>query len=77
MLVVVGYSGGREATIDVTDLIWKCAQVRGFTFKPGIFSAQTIAAAQKACLDFLAAGALQPTIAKVFDWASSSRWAGH
>jgi NADPH:quinone reductase-like Zn-dependent oxidoreductase len=77
MLVVVGYSGGREATIDVTDLIWKGAQVRGFTFKPGIFSAQTIAAAQKACLDFLAAGALQPTIAKVFDLSEAAEAVRH
>src|SRR5207253_3050641 len=72
MLVVVGYSGGREATIDVTDLIWKGAQVRGFTFQPGIFSAETIHAAQKACVDFLAAGALQPTIAKVFSLSEAA-----
>jgi NADPH2:quinone reductase len=53
MLVVVGYSGGREATIDVTDLIWRGAQVCGFTFKPGIFSAETLQAARKACVDCL------------------------
>jgi len=66
MLVIAGYAGGRDAAVDVTDIIWKGAQIRGFTFKPGIFSAETVEAAQQACIDFLAAGALQPTIAKVF-----------
>ncbi len=37
---VVGYSGGREANIDVTDVIWKAVKMRGFTFRG--FAPQTI-----------------------------------
>lgn len=61
---VVGYAGGREASINLTDIIWKAAKVRGFTFRA--FAPQTLAAAQKALLGYLSEGALQPTIAKVF-----------
>jgi len=30
MLTTLGYSGGRKATIDVTDLIWKRATMKSF-----------------------------------------------
>jgi NADPH:quinone reductase len=30
---VVGYAGGREASVNLTDIIWKAAKVRGFTFR--------------------------------------------
>ena len=30
MLISLGYSAGRKTTIDVTDLIWKDASMRGF-----------------------------------------------
>jgi NADPH2:quinone reductase len=63
-LAVVGYAGGRDAAIDVTDIIWKAATVRGFTFR--IFSPQTLAAAREALLGYLTEGALQPTVAEVF-----------
>jgi NADPH:quinone reductase-like Zn-dependent oxidoreductase len=66
MLVSVGYAGGRKTEIDVTDLIWRAAKVRGFIFRPEVFNAETLAAAQNACRQFLAEGALQPTVAKVF-----------
>ena len=29
-LITLGYSGGRKATIDVTDLIWKRATIKSF-----------------------------------------------
>ncbi len=66
-LAIVGYAGGRDASIDVTDVIWKALTVRGFTFR--LFSPETTAAAQKALLGYLAEGALQPTVAKVFPLA--------
>lgn len=62
-LAVVGYAGGRDASIDVTDIIWKAVTVRGFTFR--LFSPRTMTA-RTALLAWLAEGALQPTVAKVF-----------
>src|SRR5882757_3392521 len=61
---VVGYAGGREASVNLTDIIWKAAKVRGFTFRA--FAPETLAAAQKTLIGYLSEGAIQPTIAKVF-----------
>lgn len=61
---VVGYAGGREANINLTDVIWKAAKVRGFVFRA--FAPETIAGALKVLTGHFAEGALQPTIAKVF-----------
>ena len=63
-LVIAGYAGGREADINVTDIIWKAATIRGFIFR--LFSPQTVMAASAALAGYLKEGALQPTIAKVF-----------
>jgi NADPH:quinone reductase len=48
---VVGYAGGREASINLTDIIWKAAKVRGFTFRG--FAPETLAAAQKTLIGYL------------------------
>jgi NADPH2:quinone reductase len=61
---VVGYAGGREASVNLTDIIWKAAKVRGFTFRA--FAPETLAAAQKTLIGYLSEAAIQPTIAKVF-----------
>jgi NADPH:quinone reductase-like Zn-dependent oxidoreductase len=61
---VVGYAGGREASVNLTDIIWKAAKVRGFTFRA--FAPETVAAAQKTLIGYLSDRAIQPTIAKVF-----------
>lgn len=42
---VVGYAGGREASVNLTDIIWKAAKIRGFTLRA--FAPETLAAAQK------------------------------
>jgi len=63
-VVVVGYAGGREAEVSITDIIWKAATIRGFTFR--LFTNETVAAAREVLLEYLKEGALQPTIAKVF-----------
>jgi NADPH2:quinone reductase len=55
---------GCEASVNLTDIIWKPAKVRGFTFRG--FAPETLVAAQKALIGYLSAGAIQPTIAKVF-----------
>jgi NADPH:quinone reductase-like Zn-dependent oxidoreductase len=72
MLISVGYAGGRVTEVDVTDLIWRGARVRGFMFHPNIFKADTIVAGQKACEAFLIEGALTPTISKIFPLADAA-----
>jgi NADPH:quinone reductase-like Zn-dependent oxidoreductase len=68
--VIAGYAGGRDAEINVTDIIWKAATIRGFTFR--LFTPQTIAAASAALAGFLKEGSLQPTIGKVFPMSQAS-----
>ena len=33
VLITLGYSAGRQSTIDVTDLIWKRARMAGFRLR--------------------------------------------
>jgi NADPH:quinone reductase-like Zn-dependent oxidoreductase len=66
---VVGYAGGRETTINVTDVIWKAAKVRGFTLRA--FAPETIAGALRSLTGYLVEGALKPTIAKTFPLAEA------
>jgi NADPH2:quinone reductase len=61
---VVGYAAGREANINLTDLIWKAAKVRGFTLRA--FAPATLTAAQKVLLDYLSEDSIQPTVARIF-----------
>jgi NADPH:quinone reductase-like Zn-dependent oxidoreductase len=63
-VVIAGYAGGREAEVNVTDVIWKAATIRGFTFR--LFAPETVAAANQTVLGYLREGALRPTISKVF-----------
>jgi NADPH:quinone reductase len=63
-LVSVGYSGGKKASIDVTDVIWRSARIRGFMFT--LFSPQTLAEANAKLFQYLAEGAFHPAIARTF-----------
>ena len=63
-IVVAGYAGGREAEVNVTDIIWKAATIRGFTFR--LFGPETLAAANETILGYLKEGALKPKVGKVF-----------
>ena len=74
-VVIAGYAGGREAQVNVTDIIWKAATIRGFTFR--LFSPETLAAADAALLGFLEEGALQPTIDKVFPMSAAPEAVRH
>ncbi len=74
-VVVVGYAGGREAEVSITDIIWKGATIRGFTFR--LFAPETIAAANKAILGYLKEGALQPTIDQVFPLTEAAEAVRH
>jgi NADPH:quinone reductase-like Zn-dependent oxidoreductase len=72
---VVGYAAGREAYINLTDIIWKAATVRGFTLRA--FAPETLAAAQKELLGYLAEGSIKPTIAKVFPLSEAAEAVRH
>jgi NADPH2:quinone reductase len=72
---VVGYAAGREATINLTDIIWKAAKVRGFTLRA--FAPETLAAAQRALLGYLSEGSIEPTIAKVFPLSEAAEAVRH
>jgi NADPH:quinone reductase len=69
-LVSVGYSGGKEASIDVTDIIWRTARIVGFMFN--LFSRETIARANQEILALLADGALHPVLADRFPLARAA-----
>jgi NADPH:quinone reductase len=74
-VVIAGYAGGRESEVNVTDIIWKAATIRGFNFR--IFPQQTVAAADAALLEFLKEGALQPAIDKVFPMSEAAEAVRH
>ena len=74
-VVIAGYAGGREADVDVTDIFWKAATIRGFSFR--LFSQQTVAAANAALLEFLKEGALQPAIDQVFPMSEAAEAVRH
>jgi NADPH2:quinone reductase len=60
----LGYSAGRKATIDVTDLIWKRASMKSFS----LFSqaAETFTTAWSVIFQLLQSGAVKPIVAKTF-----------
>jgi NADPH:quinone reductase-like Zn-dependent oxidoreductase len=72
---VVGYAAGREAHINLTDIIWKAAKVRGFTLRA--FAPETLAAAQRALLRYLSEGSIRPTVAKVFPLSEAAEAVRH
>lgn len=63
-VVTLGYSAGRETTINVTDLIWKAASIKGFLLLTE--SASVRQAAWAAISDLLVSGKVKPMVAKVF-----------
>ena len=63
-VITLGYSAGRETTINVTDLIWKAASIKGFLLLTE--SAAARSAAWSAISGLLASGKVKPITAKVF-----------
>jgi len=63
-LTTLGYSAGRKATIDVTDLIWKRASMKSFS----LFSqtAEVWSTAWSVIFSLLQSGAVKPIVAKAF-----------
>ncbi|MBA1142295.1 quinone oxidoreductase family protein [Mesorhizobium neociceri] len=62
-VVTLGYSAGRESTINVTDLIWKAASIKGFLLLTE--SASAWQAAWSVISDLLVSGKVKPVVAKV------------
>src|SRR5260370_4665966 len=63
-LTTLGYSASRQATIDITNLIWKRASIKSF-----VLFAQPPTAWAKAwnvVLPLLQSGAIRPIVAKTF-----------
>src|SRR3984885_11343750 len=63
-LTTLGYSAGRKATIDVTDLIWKRASMKSFSLFAQPPSAY--AEAWDAIVPLLRSGAVKPIVARTF-----------
>jgi len=66
-LTTLGYSAGRRASIDVTDLIWKRATIKSFSL-----FAQPQAAWEEAWHTLLESGAIKPIVAKTFPLAEAA-----
>jgi NADPH2:quinone reductase len=69
-LTTLGYSAGRKATIDVTDLIWKRASMKSFS----LFSqpAEVWRIAWSVIFPLLQSGAVKPIVAKIFQLAEAA-----
>jgi NADPH2:quinone reductase len=69
-LTTLGYSAGRKATIDVTDLIWKRANIKSFS----LFSqpAEVWTTAWSVIFRLLESGAVKPIVAKTFPLAEAA-----
>lgn len=63
-LVSVGYTAGTTAKLEITYLIWKTAQIKGFSFT--LFTPQQIRAANERLLDLVARKEITPRVAEVF-----------
>ncbi len=63
-LVTLGYSAGRNTTIDVTDIIWKDLSVTGFSLFRS--TRQEIQAAWDVISPLLVKGTVKPSVARIF-----------
>ncbi len=63
-LTTLGYSAGRRASIDVTDLIWKRASIKSFSLFAQPQSAWE--EAWRTIVPLLQSGAIKPIVAKTF-----------
>jgi NADPH2:quinone reductase len=69
-LTTLGYSAGREATIDVTNLIWRRASIRSFSLFAQPQAA--FADAWNSIISLLKSGAVKPIVAKTFPLAEAA-----
>ena len=64
VLIMLGYSGGRTTTIDVTDLIWKGARMAGFSLFAQ--SPTAIATAWRDVIPLIVGGSVKPIVERVY-----------
>lgn len=65
-IVTVGYSAGREAKVDVTNLIWKSGQIKGFNFL--MESSERREQAWQVISSLLVKKSIRPVIDRVFQF---------
>ena len=75
ILITLGYSAGRETTIDVTDLIWKRARMVGFSLFAQ--SPATIAAAWRDILPLIVSGSVKPIVERVYPFDAAGEALRH
>ena len=69
-IITLGYSAGRKTTIDVTDVIWKAATIRGFMLfaQPSTLWEE----AWRNIVRLLQSGGIKPIVAKTFPLAEAA-----
>ena len=75
VLITLGYSAGRETTIDVTDLIWKRARMVGFSLFAQPPAA--IAAAWRDILPLIVSGSVKPIVERVYPFDAAAEALRH
>ena len=75
VLITLGYSAGRETTIDVTDLIWKRARMVGFSLFAQPPAA--IAAAWHDILPLIVSGSVKPIVERVYPFDAAAEALRH
>jgi NADPH:quinone reductase len=75
ILITLGYSAGRKSTIDVTDLIWKCARMAGFSLFAQ--TPTTIAAAWRDIIPLIVGGSAKPIVERVYPFGEAGEALRH
>jgi NADPH2:quinone reductase len=75
VLIVLGYSAGRKASIDLTDLIWKGARMSGFSLfaqPPAV-----ITAAWREIIELILGGSVKPIVERVYPFSQAGEALRH
>src|SRR5271163_906343 len=75
VLITLGYSGGRETTIDVTDLIWKRARMAGFSLFAQ--SSTAIVSAWRDIIPLIVSRSVKPIVERVYPLSEASEALRH
>jgi len=75
VLITLGYSAGRQTTIDVTDLIWKRARMVGFSLFAQ--SSTTIATAWQGILPLIVSGSVRPIVERIYPLGEAEKALRH
>jgi NADPH2:quinone reductase len=75
VLITLGYSAGRKATIDVTDLIWKRARMAGFSLFAQ--SPTAIDTAWQDIIPLIVGGSVKPIVERVYPFGEAGEALRH